>query len=131
MLTRLQALQIPFEGHTIQQLTNFRQKVTYALNAVPTEDRPDDRLLGEWLYQRLKPIKLLEHKIRQIRNSSPKSPKRSFPWLWRKLRDVLIEAKEDNNASAVNKWLASGPHAALLAEDFQKDDKDRKAKGAL
>ena len=93
LLTQLQVLQIPLEGHSVQQLTTFRQKVTYALNAVPKEDRPDDRLLGEWLFQRLKAVKKLEYEIREIKNSSPKSSKRLFPWLWRKLRDILVEAK--------------------------------------
>jgi hypothetical protein len=38
LLTQLQVLQIPLEGHSLQQLINFRQKVTYALNSVPPED---------------------------------------------------------------------------------------------
>ena len=95
-------LQIPLEGFSVQQLTNFRQKVTYALNSVPKSDRPDDRLLGEWLFQRLKHCKRLEHEIRTIKNLGPKSPKRLFPWLWRRLRDSLIESKEDDNAAAVD-----------------------------
>ena len=75
LLTQLQVLQIPLDGYSVQQLTNFRQKVTYALNSVPKVDRPDDRLLGEWLFQRLKHCKRLEHEIRTIKNSGPKSPK--------------------------------------------------------
>ena len=54
--------------------------------------------------------------IKEIKDSSPISPKRLFPWLWRKLRDVLVAAKEDGNATAVDNALSTGPHAALLAE---------------
>ena len=41
ILTQLQVLQIPLEGFSVPQLTTFRQKVIYALNAVPESDRPD------------------------------------------------------------------------------------------
>ena len=33
LLTQLQVLQIPLEGHSVNQLTHFRQKVTFALNS--------------------------------------------------------------------------------------------------
>ena len=116
LLTQLQVLQIPLEGFGTSQLTTFRQKVIYALNAVPEADRPDDRLLGEWLYQRLKGCKRLEHELRLIKNSSPKSKRRLFPWLWRRLKDSLLESKEDSNAAAVDGALKSGPpHAAKAA----------------
>jgi hypothetical protein len=75
-----------------------------------------------------KAIKSLEPEIREIKNSSPKSPKRLFPWLWRKLRDHLVEAKEDDNATAVDSALKSGPHAALLAEGSDVRIANNKAK---
>ena len=112
LLTQLQVLQIPLDGYSQDKLLHFRQKVTYALNSVPKEDRPDERLLGEWLYQRLKGCKKLEHEIREIKNSPSKSKKRGFQWLWRRMRDVLIENKEDANATSVNDALKSGPSAA-------------------
>ena len=112
LLTQLQVLQIPLEGFSVPQLTTFRQKVTYALNSVPKSDRPNDRLLGEWLYQRLKGCKRLEYELRQIKESKPKSVKRQFPWLWRRLRDSLLDSKEDANAQAVDGALKAGPSAA-------------------
>ena len=124
LLTQLQVLQIHLEGFSVNQVSHFRQKVTFALNSVPVEDRPDDRLLGEWLYQRLKGFKRLEHELRLIKVSNPSSVRRLFPWLWRRLRDTLIESKEDTNATAVDSALKAGPSSAAKAGQKRSGQRD-------
>jgi len=38
-----------------------------------------------------------------------------FPWLWRKLKDPLLDSKEDENAAAVDGALKAGPKTAVKA----------------
>jgi len=57
----------------------------------------------------------LEHELRLIKVSKPSSVRRLFPWLWRRLRDTLIESKEDTNATAVDSALKAGPSSAAKA----------------
>ena len=68
---------------------------------------------------------MLEHDIRLVKNSSSKSKRRLFPWLWRRLKDSLLEAKEDENAAAVDGALKAGPNSAPTAAGNPKTKKEK------
>ena len=57
-------------GNSIKDLRDFTQRIRLALGAVPVAQRPDSRLMGEWLFHRVKHFRKLERYIEDIRESS-------------------------------------------------------------
>ena len=105
LLAASSVFQLELEGFSGAQLESFRQRVMFTLNAVPLADRPSERLLGEWLYHKLKGVRKLERVIEKIRDSESDSPLREFAYLFGELRRVLLEVREDRNAKSVQESL--------------------------
>jgi hypothetical protein len=90
-------------------LIEFRDKVLYVLNQMPLTDRPPDRLLGKWLFERLKPARCLERWIERIRDCRENSKRRTFQFLWDRLEIAIKESRHEANAKSVSAALKSGP----------------------
>ena len=74
--------------------------------AVPVAQRPDARLMGEWLFHRVKHLRKLERYIEDIRESSSSSTRRDFDFLWGKIQDVLVQDREHANVRSMLGYLA-------------------------
>ena len=52
--------QVELSGYSTANLREFSSRVMYVLNSIPQEDWPNRRMLGEWLFHRLKQVRKLE-----------------------------------------------------------------------
>ena len=74
---------------------------------MPQEDWPSQRVMGEWLFHRLRQAPKLERTIDEIKRSDAQSPLRDFDHLWNRLREHLLEEREDINAQSIENLLRS------------------------
>ena len=77
------------------------------MNSVPQEDWPSQRVMGEWLFHRLRQARKLERTIDEIKRSDAQSPLRDFDHLWNRLQEHLLEEREDINAQSIENLLKS------------------------
>ena len=56
VVTASTSFQIELRGNSIKDLRDFTQRIRLVLGAVPVAQRPDTRLMGEWLFHRVKHI---------------------------------------------------------------------------
>ena len=62
--------QVQISGNSMKGLKDFVQRVKIVLSQILIEQRPDDRLTGEWLFHRVKHVRKLERTIEDIRESA-------------------------------------------------------------
>ena len=105
VITASTLFQIEVHGNSIKDLGEFTQRIRLVLGAVPVAQRPDARLMGEWLFHRLNLRKLEKH-IEDIRESSSSSTRRGFDFLWGKIQDVLVQDRENANVRSMLGYLA-------------------------
>ena len=75
------------------------------LNSIPHDQWPNQRMLGEFLCQKLRTVRRLERVIDEIKRSPDDSPLRDFDFLWSRLQEVLVEEREDANARPIEQSL--------------------------
>ena len=105
-ITASTLFQIELHGKSIKDLRDFTQRIPLVLGAVPVAQRPDARLMGEWLFHRVKHLRKLEMYIEDIGESSSGSSRRDFDFLWGKIQDVLVQDREDANVRSMLGYLA-------------------------
>ena len=59
-ITASTLFQTELHGISIKDLRDFTQRIRLVLGAVPVAQRPDARLMGEWLFHRVKHLPKLE-----------------------------------------------------------------------
>ena len=101
MIGEIQLLAIPCEQDSMGALIAFRDRVNYVLTQIPLVDRPQDRLMGKWLYERLKPANCLKRWVEKIKDSKESSKCRTFDFLWNKLEIAIKESRRETNAKSV------------------------------
>ena len=101
MLTASALLSLEPAGLGVAQVQDFASKVTQTMSAVPSDELPSDRLLGEWLFSKVRNFRKLERHIENIKDSPKDSTMRGFDFLWSKLQDTLSYEREDLNAKDV------------------------------
>ena len=101
MLTASALLSLEPAGLGVAQVQDFASKVTQTMSAVPSDELPSDRLLGEWLFSKVRNFRKLERHIENIKGSPKDSTMRGFDFLWSKLQDTLSYEREDLNAKDV------------------------------
>ena len=63
LLTSQSIFQIELDGYSAKHLQEFSGRVLRTLNSVPQEDWPSQRMMGEWLFHRLRQVRKLERTI--------------------------------------------------------------------
>ena len=105
LLTSHSIFQVELSGYSTANLREFSSRVMYVLNSIPQEDWPSRRMLGEWLFHRLKQVRKLERVIDSIKRSAADSHRRDFEYLWDYLQEFLVEEREDQNALSIEASL--------------------------
>ncbi len=105
LLTSQSVFQIELTGYSTANLREFASRTMYVLNSIPQEDWPGRRMLGEWLFHRLKQVRKLGRVIEEIKRSASNSHKRDFEYLWVYLQEYLVEEREDQNALSIESAL--------------------------
>lgn len=71
------------------------------LNSIDPTDWPQPRMLGEWLFHRLRNLPKLERTSGEIERSDAASSLHDFDFLWGRLQEHLVEEMEDVNARSI------------------------------
>ena len=87
------------------------------LNSIDPADWPNQRMLGEWLFHRLRNVRKLERTIDEIKRSAYSSELRDFDFLWGRLQEHLVEEREDTNARSIE--------LSLKPKSWRKDPKEK------
>ncbi|CAL1146875.1 unnamed protein product [Cladocopium goreaui] len=107
LLTSQSIFQIGLDGYSAKHLQEFSGRVLRTLNSVPQGDWPSQRMMGEWLFHRLRQVRKLERTIDEIKRSDAQSSLRDFDHLWNRLQEHLLEEREDINAQSIENLLKS------------------------
>ena len=134
-LTEQSLLELECESFTYNGLKAFIEKIEYVLNAIPFEHQPSERTKFTWLFGRVKKCRMIQRHIDRVKDSSPDSHRRSFDWLFDKLKTALWEIREDQNEESIRAALQPkgkpqpNPKSALAASTDSKGDKSGGGKG--
>ena len=134
-LTEQSLLELECENFTYNGLKAFIEKIEYVLNAIPFEHQPSERTKFTWLFGRVKKCRMIQRHIDRVKDSSPDSHRRSFEWLFDKLKTALWEIREDQNEESIRAALQPkgkpqpNPKSALAASTVSKGDKSGGGKG--
>ena len=134
-LTEQSLLELECENFTYNGLKAFIEKIEYVLNAFPFEHQPSERTTFTWLFGRVKKCRMIQRHIDRVKDSSPDSHRRSFDWLFDKLKTALWEIREDQNEESIRAALQPKgkaqptPKSALAASTESKGDKSGGRKG--
>ena len=82
-------------------------QVMKTLNAIPSQDWPNKRILGEFLFHKLRTVRRLDRGFAEIKRSPENSNMRDFDYLWGRLQEFLVEEREDVNARSIEFSLKS------------------------
>ena len=104
-LTEQSLLELECENFTYNGLKAFIEKIEYVLNAIPFEHQPSERTKFTWLFGRVKKCRMIQRHIDRVKDSSPDSHRRSFEWLFDKLKTALWEIREDQNEESIRAAL--------------------------
>eukprot|EP00435_Cladocopium_sp_Y103_P018517 s3282_g4.t1 len=131
-LTQQALLDLPLEGYTPKDLEKFVERIEYVLNGIPQSHQPNEITKFTWLYSRVNRCKLLQRHIDKIHDSREISHVRTWDVLMRKIKDLLIEVREDANEESVREALLppSKPKTIPKAKGNPKGSKGKgKGKG--
>ena len=101
LLTSQSIFQVELNGFSSKDLQEFSGTVMKTLNSIDPADWPNQRMLGEWLFHRLRNVRKLERTIDEIKRSAYSSELRDFDVLWGRLQGHLVEEREDTNARSI------------------------------
>ena len=107
LLTSQSVFQIELSGYSVKDLEEFSGQIMKTLNAIPSQDWPNKRMLGEFLFHKLRAVRRLERVIDQIKRSPENSSMGDFDYLWGRLQEFLVEEREDVNARSIELSLKS------------------------
>ena len=106
-MTSQSVFQIELSGYTVKDLQEFSGQIMKTLNAIPSQDWPSKRMLGELLFHKLRTVRRLERVIDEIKRSPENSSTRNLDYLWGRLQEFLTEEREDVNARSIELSLKS------------------------
>ena len=109
IVTALELYQLPAPQETAAALRQWRDKVTYVMNQIAREDKPEPKLLARWLYDRLKHHPLMRRHVDKVRDAPDGSSCKSFDWLWNQVDVCVQESQQDANAASIQEALRRGP----------------------
>ena len=86
---------VELNGYSVADLQEFSSNLMTVLNQIPSEQWPNQRMLGEFLFHKLRTVRRLERVIDDIKRSPDDSTMCEFNYLWGKLQEFLVEERED------------------------------------
>ena len=107
LLTSEFFFQIELNGFAISDFQEFSSQVMRVLNSIPRHEWPSQRMMGEFLFHKLRTVRRLERVIDEVKRSSESSSMRDFDYLWTRLQEFLVEEREDVNAKSIEQSLKS------------------------
>ena len=107
LLTSQSFFQIELHGYAVSDLQEFSSQVMRVLNSIPRHEWPSQRMMGEFLFHKLRTVRRLERVIDEVKRSSESSSMRDFDYLWTRLQEFLVEEREDVNAKSIEQSLKS------------------------
>ena len=105
-LTEQSLLELDCESFTYNGLKSFIDKIEFVLNAIPYDHQPSERTKFTWLFGRVKRCRLIQRRIDRVKDASPDSHRRTFEWLFDKLKTALWEMREDQNEESIKHALS-------------------------
>ena len=96
---------VELNGYSVADLQESSSNLMRILNQIPSEQWPNQRMLGEFLFHKLRTVRRWERVIDEIKTSRDDSTMREFNYLWRKLQEFLFEEREDVNARSIEQSL--------------------------
>ena len=114
-LTQMHLLKITLDGYKVKDLQAFVQNIDKCLNALRRRDRPNKSTMFEFLFDRVKNVQRLHRVIEKIKDSGPRSHRRTFKYLYRKLNESIRDSREEENNTAVQRNLTQHPRAGGAA----------------
>ena len=91
LLTSQSVFQIDLSGFTVRDLQESAGQI----------DWPSKRILGEFLFHKVRTVRRLERVIDETKRSPENFSMRDFDYLWGRLQKFLTEEREDVNAGAI------------------------------
>jgi len=131
-LTQQALFDLQLDNFIVRDLEKFVERIEYVLNAILQSHQPSETTKFTWLYSRVKKFRLLQRHIDRItKDSRETSHCRSWDWLMKEIKDVLIEVREDTNERSIRASLQIIPKAksdpkAAVAHDAENDPKGTK-----
>ncbi len=108
LITSQSIFQVELNGYSISDLQDFSSQVMKVLNnSIPHDQWPNQRMLGEFLFHKLRTVRRLETVIEESKRSADDSSLRDFDHLWSRLQEFLVEEREDANARSIEQSLRS------------------------
>ena len=137
VVSELELFSLPPPEGSVASLKAWRDKVRYILGQLPTSERPAEKLIAKWLFERLKKVPALRRHTDRVRDAAEGTLERSFEWLWSRLDRTILENQQEQNLQSIQEALKKGPKreqaggaAAPTAEQKQKEAEAAKAKAA-
>ena len=111
VMSELELFGLHVGGNSVEDLREFKEKVRFILSALPDDDKPAERLMSRWLYDRLSKCDYhpLKRHVGSWEDAAENSRRKTFAFLWKKLSDVIKQKKQDGNAQNVRQNLQQGP----------------------
>ena len=107
LLTSQSFFQVELNGYSVSDLQEFSSQLMRVLNSIPRSQWPSQRMMGEFLFHKLRTVRRLERIIDEVKRSPETSSLRDFDFLWTKLQEFLVEEREDINARSIEQSLRS------------------------
>lgn len=107
MLTSQSLFQLELYGYQTKDLQDFSSLIMRTLNSIPQSEWPNKRMMGEWLFHKLRHVRKLDRTIDEIKRSAHDSDLRNFDFLWSRMQELLVEEREDINAKSIEQSLRS------------------------
>ena len=115
---------------SMQSLRAWRDKARFILSQLPTAERPADKLLSKWIFERLKKVGLMRRHIDKVRDAPEGAAERSFEWLWSRLERCILEGQQEQNMLSIQESLRKGPRRDVPATPAPSDHRPGKGKEA-
>ena len=128
-LTQTHLLGLKMSGTDIKALEDFRQRFDFVYQALEVSERPSDQAIRSTLFEQLKGHPKMALVINRLRNASPNSSKRTWPWLYAKLGGIIEIHQLDENVASIDQVYtqsATKPQAAPAKTKEGKDKNDKK-----
>ena len=105
LITSQSVFLVELNGYSVAGLQEFSSSLMRVLNQIPSEQWPSQKMLGEFVFHKLRTVRRLERVIDEIKRSPDDSSMREFNYFRGKLQEFLVEEREDVNARSIEQSL--------------------------
>ena len=115
VVSELELFSLPPPEGSVASLKAWRDKARYILGQLPASERPAEKLMSKWLFEKLKKVPSLRRHTDKVRDSPEGSVERGFEWLWSRLDRTILENQQEQNLQSIQQSLKKGPPGVLLS----------------